>query len=130
VNAGNRRTDRNWLTRAGEWLSLYKIIGWAVALFLLSAGFGFETPKSKFEKIETRIAKGDTVLQIQIDTLKAHERISQVDRGDMREMIEFLVRIRCDELSSQEIRARGGVETCKAAQSPQEHRRTLGLPRR
>lgn len=49
------------------------------------------------------------------------------DSDDLRHMVEFVVRAKCSEMTSQAISALGGNDACDAAEHPLEHAIKAGL---
>jgi hypothetical protein len=90
----------------------------ALVAFLLAAGFGFEKPANKFD----RLTRADSAHQVRLDSivraLQAVDTKGQSDRTEMLRRLDFLTVLRCEELDPRQQRLWEFCRTLPAAGGP------------
>lgn len=117
----SRVEDRSIFAKISYYMDVYKPILWALSLVLIAAGFGFSTPKEKFDELHNEIKQNRDSVQTQIEVIKARQEASLNDRIDQRRMLEFAMRVQCSSMSLNEKEKLGGVEVCDAVFNPTQH---------
>lgn len=83
VKDGKRAEDRSFWFRMAYFAEKYKILVWAVVLFLLAFGFDFKTPAQAMGVLQQQI----NVLRTDRDTLISRQNEIRRDLKDMKFLI-------------------------------------------
>lgn len=84
-----RAGDKSPWFRAAYFLEKYKALVWLIGFVIIAAGFGWTTPKAKFEDIERRLVKLEKVDQkldalIRVQCLSGNPDIMQAANLDCK----------------------------------------------
>lgn len=105
-----RAEDRSKWMHLSYLFDKYRPLVWFAFLFLVAAGFGFQTPKQALDEVSATHHRADTIVNRRVDSL--HVRIQNLERLALS--VEALVRLRCIDTESDLRAMRAAGINCEA----------------
>lgn len=108
------RISRSW----GKWRWAITPLGWIAVVVM---GVRFSGPASDNAAVNKRVDHVEAAVSSLRDTVVSWHNARIADNEDMRRMLEFVVRDRCNSMTPKEISHVGGGDACDAALHPLDH---------